>query len=66
MNMTLHDPRLFAWLAYPSTEIYGGTALAVPRWLNSAVQTGLFGALTIKMLLPLLGELPRTPGEPQP
>jgi Gpi18-like mannosyltransferase len=66
MNMTLHDPRLFAWLAYPNTEIYGGAALALPRWLNSAVQTGLFGALTIKMLLPLLGELPCTPGEPQP
>ena len=46
-NMTLHDPRLFAWLGYPPSEIYGGPALAGPRWLNAAVQTLLFGAFTI-------------------
>ena len=51
MNMTLHDPRLFALLGYPITEIYGGTALAVPRWLNSAIQTGLFAGLTIRAML---------------
>ncbi len=56
-NMTLHDPRLFAWLGYPPNEIYGGAALAAPRWLNSAVQTGLFAALTIRLLIPLFAEL---------
>jgi Gpi18-like mannosyltransferase len=52
-NMTLHDPKLFAWLGYPMTEIYGGPALALPRWLNAAVQTGLFVALTFRLVVPL-------------
>jgi Gpi18-like mannosyltransferase len=62
-NMTLHDPRLFAWLGYPVNEIYGGPALAAPRWLNSAVQTGLFAVLTIKILIPLLVDQRKDQGE---
>lgn len=53
-NMTLHDPRLFAWFGYPVNEIYGGPALAAPRWLNSAFQTGLFAVMAIRTLIPLL------------
>lgn len=55
-NMTLHDPKLFAWLGYPVNEIYGGPALAVPRWLNSAAQTSLFCALTIKLMVALFAK----------
>ncbi|HYR23000.1 MAG TPA: hypothetical protein VEP30_08790 [Chthoniobacterales bacterium] len=56
-NMTLHDPKLFAWLGYPSNEIYGGPALAVPRLLNSAVQSLLFAAFTVRLIIPLVTEL---------
>ena len=56
-NMTLHDPKLFAWLGYPSNEIYGGPALAVPRWLNAAVQTMLFMAFTVRLVIPIATEL---------
>ncbi|HST30577.1 MAG TPA: hypothetical protein VLK27_07025 [Chthoniobacterales bacterium] len=49
-NMTLHDPRLFAWLGYPSNEIYGGPALALPRWLNAAFQTVLFAGLSLRLV----------------
>src|SRR5439155_16148875 len=56
-NMTLHDPKLFAWLGYPSNEIYGGLALAVPRWLNAAVQTMLFMAFTLRLVIPIATEL---------
>lgn len=53
-NMTLHDPRLFAWLGYPMNEIYGGPALAAVRWVNAAVQTILFVTLTVRLVTPLL------------
>jgi Gpi18-like mannosyltransferase len=53
-NMTLHDPKLFAWLGYPPSEIYGGLALAVPRWVNSAAQTVLFIAFTVLFVRRLL------------
>src|SRR6266404_3709414 len=56
VNMTLHDPKLFAWLGYPSNEIYGGPALAVPRWLNAAVQTMLFMAFTVRLVIPIATE----------
>jgi Gpi18-like mannosyltransferase len=56
-NMTLHDPKLFAWLGYPSNEIYGGPALAAPRWFNAAVQTLLFVAFTARLVIPLAAEL---------
>ena len=56
-NMTLHDPKLFAWLGYPGNEIYGGPALALPRWLNAAVQTLLFVAFTVRLIIPLVAEL---------
>ncbi len=52
-NMTLHDPKLFDWLGYPSDEIYGGPALAVPRWLNATVQTLLFVAFTVRLVIPI-------------
>jgi len=52
-NMTLHDPKLFAWLGYPPNEIYGGPAFAGPRLLNAAVQTLLFVTLTIWLVRPL-------------
>jgi Gpi18-like mannosyltransferase len=58
VNMTLHDPRLFAWLGYPSSEIYGGPALAAPRWLNAAAQTILFFILTWRIAGPLLALWP--------
>lgn len=45
-NMSLHDPNLFRWGGYPETEIYGGPALAFPRWLNAAAQTLLFIVFT--------------------
>src|SRR5439155_5664792 len=64
-NMTLHDPRLFAWLGYPIHEIYGGPALAAPRWLNSALQTGLFATLTMRLLIPLLAKVRFTQSEVQ-
>ena len=47
VNMTLHDPKLFAFLGYPINEIYGGPEWAGPRWLNSAIQALLFVAFTI-------------------
>src|SRR5437588_153511 len=56
-NMTLHDPKLFAWLGYPSNEIYGGPALALPRWLNAAIQSLLFVAFTVRLIIPLAAEL---------
>jgi Gpi18-like mannosyltransferase len=56
VNMTLHDPKLFARLGYPITEIYGGPALAVPRWLNAAVQTILFFVFTWRVAMPLLAQ----------
>ena len=49
--------KLFAWLGYPSNEIYGGPALAVPRWLNAAVQTMLFMAFTLRLVIPIATEL---------
>ncbi len=55
-NMTLHDPQLFAWLGYPNDEIYGGPALAFPRWINSAAQTGLFVAFTVWLAISLARE----------
>jgi Gpi18-like mannosyltransferase len=56
-NMTLHDPKLFTWLGYPSNEIYGGPALAAPRWFNAAVQTLLFVAFTARLVIALAAEL---------
>jgi hypothetical protein len=41
-NMALHDPNLAMALGYPAEEIYGGPALAWPRWLNATIQTALF------------------------
>jgi Gpi18-like mannosyltransferase len=54
VNMTLHDPKLFARLGYPSTEIYGGSAVALPRWINAAVQTSLLTVFTLRLVRPLL------------
>jgi hypothetical protein len=65
-NMTLHDPKLFAWLGYPGNEIYGGPALALPRWLNAAVQTLLFVAFTVRLIIPLAAELRLTRTRIQP
>jgi len=56
-NMTLHDPRLFAFLGYPVNEIYGGPAWAGLRWLNSAVQTLLFVAFTVWLAMLLVPRL---------
>jgi Gpi18-like mannosyltransferase len=55
-NMTLHDPQLFAWLGYPNDEIYGGPALAFPRWINAAAQTALFVAFTVRLAIFLARE----------
>jgi Gpi18-like mannosyltransferase len=55
-NMTLHDPQLFAWLGYPNDEIYGGPALAFPRWINAAAQTALFVAFTVWLAIFLARE----------
>jgi Gpi18-like mannosyltransferase len=57
-NMTLHDPRLFNRLGYPNNEIYGGAALAGPRWLNSAIQTFLFVTFTIWVIRLALTKMP--------
>ena len=57
INMTLHDPKLFAFLGYPVTEIYGGPAWAWPRWFDSAVQTLLFVAFTIWLAMFLAPKL---------
>jgi hypothetical protein len=48
-NMILHDPNLFLSLGYPISEILDGPAFAVPRWLNSAAQTGLFIFFTARL-----------------
>jgi hypothetical protein len=41
-NMALHDPNFVMTLGYPADDIYGGPALAWPRWINAGIQTGLF------------------------
>jgi Gpi18-like mannosyltransferase len=56
-NMALHDPALIGWLGYPNDEIFGGPALAIPRWLNAAAQVSLFIAFTLRMIKPLLRDL---------
>jgi Gpi18-like mannosyltransferase len=56
VNMTLHDPKLFVWLGYPSNELLGGPALAFPQWLNSAVQVLLFVAFTVMLVMPLMAD----------
>jgi len=56
-NMTLHDPKLFAFLGYPINEIYGGPEWAGPRWFNSAIQTLLFVAFTIWLAMFLAPKL---------
>ena len=50
-NMALHDPNLFMWAGYPETEIHGGPALALPRWLNAAAQTSLFIVFTCWLIV---------------
>jgi hypothetical protein len=52
VNMTLHDPALLTWAGYD--DVLGGSALAIPRWLNSATQLLLFGALTWRLISHLL------------
>ncbi len=52
-NMALHDPNLVAALGYPLEDIYGGPGLALPRWINAAMQTFLFGLFTLRMLIKL-------------
>ncbi len=56
-NMALHDPNLVTALGYPAEEIYGGPALALPRWLNAAAQTMLFFVFALRLSAPLLHEL---------
>ncbi|MBI5877355.1 MAG: DUF2029 domain-containing protein [Chloroflexi bacterium] len=54
-NMALHDPALVQAFGFPGEEIYGGPGLAAPRLINAAVQTALFGWMTIDMLSALRG-----------
>ena len=49
-NMALHDPNLVMALGYPAEEIYGGPALAWPRWINAAAQTALFAVFAAQMI----------------
>jgi Gpi18-like mannosyltransferase len=63
-NMTLHDPRLFAWLGYPSNEIYGGPGLAFPRWINAVLQVLLFAVFTGRLVMPLMWTRHRSGARP--
>src|SRR2546430_3521949 len=56
-NMALHDPALIGWLGYPKEEIFGGPALAIPRWLNAAAQVSFFITLTLRLIRLLLCDL---------
>jgi Gpi18-like mannosyltransferase len=58
-NMIFHDPKLFAFLGYPVREIYGGSAWAAPRWINSAIQTLLFAAFTAWLAILLMPKFSR-------
>jgi len=58
-NMIFHDPKLFAFLGYPVREIYGGSAWAAPRWINSAIQTLLFAAFTARLAILLMPKFSR-------
>ena len=49
-NMALHDPNIVMALGYPAKEIYGGPALALPRWINALIQAALFGVLTAHVI----------------
>jgi TRAP-type C4-dicarboxylate transport system permease small subunit len=59
--MTLHDPNLIRWLGLPEDDIFGGSALAIPGWINSAAQVALFIVLTLRLITSLLRDL-----HPQP
>jgi hypothetical protein len=64
-NMILHDPNLFVtWLGYPVSEVLGGPAFAVPRWLNAAAQTGLFIVFTVRLMKPFFRASPSIAGAP--
>ena len=42
LNMALHYPQIIRVLAPTGADVWGGPALALPRWLNAAAQVGLY------------------------
>jgi Gpi18-like mannosyltransferase len=60
-NMALHDPNLIRWLGLPEDDIFGGSTLAIPRWINSAAQVALFILLTLWLIASLRRDLHTQP-----